>query len=276
MNLVLIICIAVIVFLGGQLYFRQWSLVFKPSHKMIGSPADLGMAFEEHYLKSKKNTKMHCWWIPGPTHAKAVIFFHNHRGNITYELKTVEFLHSLGSSVLAVDYPGYGKSDGRPGEKACYDTADAAWDFVCQEKGFASENVILFGQSLGSAVAAYLAAKYPCGGLVFQGGSTSIPDMAAHLYPVLAVRLFCHTRLNSLKFIARCQCPVLIFHSKSDELVPIRHAHRIYLKAPLPKKFVPLKGSHLSNEWRSNPLVRSCWKELLNGQTGQWQPTESQ
>lgn len=243
---------------------------------MIGSPANLGIAFEEHYLKIKKNINIHCWWIPGSTQAKAVIFFHSNRGNITYELKTVKFLHSLGGSVLLVDYPGYGKSDGRPGEKACYDTADASWDFVCHEKGFASENVILFGQSLGSAVAAYLAAKRQCGGLIFQGGSTSIPDMAAHLYPILAIRLFCHIRLNSLKFIAKCQCPVLIIHSKFDEHVPIRHAQQIYSSAPSPKKFVQFNGSHFGSEWQLNPLVRSSWKELLTGQTGQWQQTESQ
>jgi uncharacterized protein len=268
-------CGAVLVYMAIRLYFRQWSFVFKPSKKMIGSPSDMGKNFEEYYLQNKedkKGKKIHCWWIPGEReeNAKAVIFFHSNTGNISFELKTMRFLSSLGLGVLMIDYPGYGKSEGKPGEKGCYRAADAAWDFLRMEKGFPAGDIIVYGQSLGGALAAYLASKHECCGLVFQSGFTSIPDMAVYLFPILAARWLCHTRLNSLKFISRCKCPVLILHSEDDEFVPVKHAHKLYSRAPFPKKIIIFKGSHYSFEWQSDERIQNAWKESIAGQARQW------
>lgn len=266
----LILLISVILFFGGRLYIRQWSLIFRPGNKNIGSPSDLNIAFENLYLKGENEKKIHGWWIPGKIMTKAIIFFHGTIGNITYELRAIGFLHSLGASLLVVDYPGYGKSEGRPDQMGCYIAADVAWDFVSKEKGFTDKDIILYGRSLGSAVATYLAAKWNCGGLVFQSGFTSIPDMAARMYPYLPVRIFCHTKLNALKLISHCKCPVLVLHSKSDEFIPIKHAKRIYLRAPSPKRFVYIPGTHSSNEWQLNKEVRNLWNDLLTNKTMHW------
>jgi alpha-beta hydrolase superfamily lysophospholipase len=260
----------VILFLGGRLYVGQWSQVFRPSSKDLGSPASIGLAYEDHYLKGKKNIKIHCWWIPAPGFARAVIYFHGAEGNITYHLKTIKYLHSLETCVLIIDYPGYGKSEGRPNEKRCYDAAGAAWDFVCREKGIPGKEIILYGHSIGAAVATYLAARYQCRGLVFHSGFTSIPDLAVHFHPILTVRLFCHTKLNNLKRISRCKCPVLVLHSKIDEHIPSQHASRIYSRASAPKKFVQLKERHFSDGWLLNVQAKKCLLELINGEAEQW------
>jgi fermentation-respiration switch protein FrsA (DUF1100 family) len=250
----------------ASLYIRQWSLVFRPSRKERGTPINYGIAFEDVCLSLRPGLDVHGWWIPGQLGDKAVIFFHGHIGNITHYIQTVNYLYSLGPSLLVIDYPGYGKSKGRPSERGCYLAADAAWDYLRNTKGYAPENIILYGRSLGSAVATYLASKHLCGGLVFHSGFTSMPDMAARFYPFIPViRLFCHTRMNSLKRISRCECSILFLHSVSDEMIPIKHAYKVYGKACDPKRLVSYTGSHFGGEWMLSAEVRASWMEMLYG-----------
>jgi fermentation-respiration switch protein FrsA (DUF1100 family) len=123
---------------------------------------------------------------------------------------------------------------------------------------------------LGCAVGTYLTSKKKCGGLVLQSGFTSVPDMAARLYPFLPVRYFCLTQMNSLKRIAQCSCPLLLLHSTSDEHIPIAHSERVYRRAKEPKKFVRCPGSHASGAWQHSQEVRQAWEEILCGNTDDW------
>ncbi|HBY94869.1 MAG TPA: alpha/beta hydrolase [Chloroflexi bacterium] len=254
----------------ARLYLRQGSLIFRPGPAVSGSPADLGLRFEDLGLRCADGVMIQGWWVPGRMESKSVVFFHGSDGNITHELATLRFLHGLGPNVLMVDYPGYGRSDARTSERGCYQAAEAAWSFVTESRGFHGEDVIVFGQSLGSAVATYLATTRTCGGLVFQSGFSSVPDMAAAIYWYLPVRFFVHTRMDSLRRIAGCHCPVLVLHSEDDEHIPVAQAFRVYAQAPGPKKFVRLGGPHSSTQWRRDPDVRAAWTELLAGRTEQW------
>jgi pimeloyl-ACP methyl ester carboxylesterase len=257
----------------GRLYFTQRSIIFRPSPQVYGSPDEFHINFENLRLECRSGIKIHGWWMPGSIN-KAIIFFHGTIGNLTYDLRTIAFLHSLGASLLSIDYPGYGESEGKASEQGCYEAAEAAWNFVCDTKGFKGEDVILFGKSLGGAVATYLAANHKCGGLVLHSGFTSIPDMAAHIYPYLPVRLFCHSSMNALKYVTRSECALLLMHSETDEFIPIKQAHRIYEKAASPKHFIRLKGSHFSDSWQVNPKVYASLKELVyNGSVSENQQT---
>lgn len=267
----LLVVFGLILLLGGQLYFRQRHLVFRPSPAAPQSPADFGIAFEDLYLGCAPRVGMHGWWVANHRSDKAIIYFHGSEGNVTYELSTLRFLHSLGASVLIVDYPGYGRSGGKPSERGCYQAAEAAWSFVRETKGFRADHMIVYGQSLGSAVGTYLAASRKCGGLVFQSGFTSVPDMAALAYPYLPSKIFCQTKMNSLDRIGRCHCPVLVLHSETDEHIPFAQALRVYERASGPKRFVCLLGSHFGTYWQLSPGVRAAWEELLSGRISQWE-----
>ncbi len=255
----------------GRLFFRQQELIFRPGAVLQTSPADSGVPCQELDLTCQDGTRVHGWWLPVDTSDKVVIFFHGSDGNLTHELATLYYLHSLPTSVLALDYPGYGKSEGRPTERGCYAAAEAAWAFVRETKGFSAQDTIIYGQSLGSAVGTYLASTRACGGMVFQSGFTSVPEMAALAYPYLPVRFFCRTNMDSLKRISQCDCPVLMLHSQSDEHIPITQALRVYERAPGPKKFLQLANSHFDHQWRYSPGVRSAWEELLNGRVEHWE-----
>jgi pimeloyl-ACP methyl ester carboxylesterase len=260
---------------GGYLYFRQYAFVFRPRPLSSAlTPAHLRIAYEDLYLTTASGLKLHGWWAAnGGT--RAIIYFHGSDGNLEYELPTLSFLRQFPASVLMIDYPGYGRSEGPCGEQVCYEAAESAWAFILGEKTFRPDQVILFGQSLGSAIGAYLAAGRDCGGLVFQSGFTSIPDMAARAFPYLPVRYFCRTKFDSVGRIAGCRCPVLILHSRVDEHIPVEQALRVYARVRGPKKFVDLRRPHRSMEWRRDPAVLAAWGEMVAGRTQDWEVGES-
>lgn len=255
---------------GASLLLRQNAMIFRPGPELARSPADLGVEYEDLDLPGEEGGSIHGWWIPGSAAGKAVIYFHGSDGNVTCELPTLAFFLGLGTSVAMVEYPGYGRSGGRPSERGCYQAAEAAWHFVRATKGFRGDDVILYGQSLGSAVAVYLASSRRCGGLVVQSGFTSVVEMAALACPYLPVAPFCRTKMNSLERIASCRCPVLVLHSPSDEHIPIVQARRLYERAPAPKRFVELGGRHGSAQWLGAADVRAAWEELLGRHTWRW------
>lgn len=251
---------------GGQLYLRQRSIIFRPTAEQFGTPCNLGLRFEEVFLERRVTEKMHAWWIPAAHAEHVIIFFHGTSGNMSHELRTLSYLHALGQNVLTIDYPGYGRSTGSPSQSGCFAAADAAWAFVTEQRHFTPDRVVVYGRSLGAAVAAYLASRWQCRGLVFQSGFTSVPDMAAKLYPFLPARWFVHTRLDAVKFVRECRCPVLVLHSETDEFVSFTMAQGVFDQARRRKKLVRLHGRHLSSQWQSDRRVLRAWRELLSGE----------
>ncbi|MGD8568068.1 MAG: alpha/beta hydrolase [Gammaproteobacteria bacterium] len=262
--------------LALHLYLRQDRWVFKPTGKLLGTPADFDINYEDVCLTSPGQDTLHGWWIKGRKRDKAVMLFHGTTGNISYELPTIRFLQSLGLSVFAVDYPGYGQSEGQPSERGCLEAADRAMQYLQQVKGFEPGHVVYFGKSLGGALAAYLATKEKSAGLVLHGTFTSVPDLAAQLFPFFPViKLFVRTKLNCLVWLKHCKGPLLLLHAKADDFIPISHAHRLFQSATVPKKFLQIPGGHDSNDWQNSSRVREAWSKLLSGQLDNWLASES-
>jgi len=246
------------------LVLHQRHIVFKPSSELLGDPAILGFPYEDVFPRLANDVRVHGWWLPCPDSRKLVLYFAGSIGNISHELNTIAFLRDLGLNVLIVDYPGFGRSEGRPSENGCYLAAEAAWQLAAREKNVAPEDVIVFGRSLGGTVAARLARRHPdCGRLVIHSGFTSVPDVAARAYPFFPVRYFCYIRFNTLKQIRACRCPIVIMHPTADSVIPLRHSLRILEEAPEPKRFIPLRGNHYGNEWQTTPGLRTVLSELM-------------
>src|SRR5262249_44458559 len=150
----------------------------------------------------------------------------------------------LGAHVLLFDYRGYGRSNGDPSMHGLYRDAETAYDWLHER--LPSQRIFIYGESLGGGVAAKLALLRPAAGLIFEDTFTSIPDMAAYRYPSLPLEPFVHERYNNLSKIARIHVPVLIFHSKNDEVIPYKMGLALYMAANEPKHLVSLAGSHES------------------------------
>ena len=253
------------------LIVHQRHIVFKPSRDLLGDPSALGLPYEDVFPRLPEGARVHGWWLPCEGRRKLILCLAGSIGNISHELNTVAFLRDLGLNVLIIDYPGFGRSEGRPSENGCYLAAEAAWDFATREKHVAPEDVIVFGRSLGATVAARLAARHPdCGRLVIHSGFTSVPDVAARAYPFFPVRYFCYIRFNTLKQIRACRCPIVIMHPTADSVIPIRHSLRILKEAPEPKRFIPLRGNHYGSEWQNTPGLRPALCELMLSEARTW------
>src|SRR5262249_37012499 len=144
---------------------------------------------------------------------RILLFCHGNGGNLSHRAWEIgEWQRRLGDSVLIFDYPGYGRSDGKPSEQGCYAAADAAYQWLLEEKHVAPEQIVIYGGSLGGAVAVELALRHDHRALVLQDTFTSIPDMAQHQYPWLPARWLVRQQFDSLAKIGQCRRPVFIAH----------------------------------------------------------------
>jgi pimeloyl-ACP methyl ester carboxylesterase len=238
--------IALVVYVGLCLLVscRQASFVYFPTSHLHWTPRDVGLDHEELSLSIGGDETMHAWFIPVAEAELTVLFFHGNAGNIGDRVESIRLFAELGFNVMIVDYPGYGKSTGRPTEAGTYEAASAAWAYLVCERGLAPESISIFGRSLGGAVGAWLAEQKAARCLVLESAFTSISDMGKEFYPFLPVRLLTRIKYDTLGRIGQVGCPVLILHSPQDDVISYRHGKRLFEAAKDPKRFHELAGGH--------------------------------
>jgi len=232
------------ILLVAALFIFQSRLLFFPGHDISFTPADIGLEYEDITFKTSDGLCLNGWLIPGREQEDIVLFCHGNAGNISDRLESIRIFHNLGLSTFIFDYHGYGKSEGKPSESGTYLDIEAAWNFLLEKRNFLPENIIIFGRSLGSAPAVWLAKDVSPKMLILESAFTSVADIAAELYPFLPVRLLCRIDYNNLKRIRSVSCPVLIIHSPRDELIPYSHGRKLFEAANEPKEFLQISGSH--------------------------------
>jgi pimeloyl-ACP methyl ester carboxylesterase len=256
-----------------RLAFAQESLLFQPGRPRPASPAGLGLAGREVTLPGGRGEVLSGWWIPGPPGGRAFLFLPGAIGSLGRELPALAFLASLGAGVLALDYPGYGSSSGRPSIAGCRRAAEAGFDHLSGALGHEPGRILLWGRSLGAFFAATLAARQEVAGLVFHDGMASVPEFAALYLPRPLVRLFCTVRLSCAEALAARRAPGLFLHARDDEVVPFDLGRRAYLAAAGPKRFLELAGGHFDSGWQEDPRLHEHLADLLAGRAAGWQGT---
>ena len=248
------------------LYFSQSRLLYYPelpSRALEASPADIGLAYETVHLTAGDGTRLHGWFVPATAPRGTLLFSHGNAGNIAHRLDSIRQFHSLGLNVLIYDYRGFGESEGKPTEAGTYLDVKAAWDYLLEERLIRSQEIIIFGRSLGAAIAAELASQHPSAGVILESAFTSVPDMAASLYPWLPVRLLSRFRYNTLEKVARITSPLLLVHSRGDEIVPYAHGERLFAHANEPKQFLELHGGHNDGNHVSHDIYTETLGQFL-------------
>jgi fermentation-respiration switch protein FrsA (DUF1100 family) len=224
--------------------FENSFIYFPPRFPEGFPPTDLdGRRVEEVWLATADRVRLNAWYLPNPTSQKALLWFHGNAENIGYGLGQLAFYARLAVNVFAVDYRGYGKSEGSPDEAGVYRDADAAYDYLVQERHIQPKNVIIFGHSLGGAVAIDLAARRECGGLIVQSSFTSAKDMARRTLRIPLFEYIPKSQFNSLSKIRQVRAAILIVHGTRDETVPFSMGQRLFAAAPEPKFFFPVEGA---------------------------------
>jgi hypothetical protein len=237
------------VYLGLALYLYVFQARFiyfpnLPSRQVDTTPADIGLAFEAVSLDTADGETLAGWFIPAPAARGTLLYLHGNGGNIGHRLDPIEVFHRLGLNVFIVDYRGYGASSGKPSEEGTYQDALAAWHWLTQHQHLEPQRIVLFGESLGGSVAAWLAARHAPAGLVMYASFTSVPEMAQALYPIFPASRLARYRYDTRAALGNVNCPVLILHSPEDEIIPFSHAQALLEAAHEPKRLVELRGGH--------------------------------
>jgi fermentation-respiration switch protein FrsA (DUF1100 family) len=222
-----------------MLYFPEL-----PSRKITTTPDLYALPYENVELVTEDGLKLHGWFIPVNEPRATLLFFHGNAGNISHRMESLEIFHKLGLETLIFDYRGYGQSEGQPSENGTYLDAEAAWRFLTEKRRIPPRKILLFGRSLGAALASNLARDHQPMGLILESAFTSVPDLAATLYPFLPVRLLSRFRYNNRQNLQAITSPVLVVHSREDEIIPYEHGRQLFASAGEPKAFLAMRGGH--------------------------------
>lgn len=209
------------------------AMLFYPERGQRARPTDLGMPFEEVWLTAADGVRTQAWFIPAVKSelGAVVLFFHGNAGTMSDRLPFVARLHAMGHDVLCAEYRGYGDSSGAPSETGLYEDAVVALAEARRRAG--PRAVVVFGRSLGGAVALYLASEAPAAeisGVVVESTFTSLPEMAERTGIPFARQLVAY-RFDSLARMAGVRAPLLVVHGDRDELVPWEMGKRLYAAA---------------------------------------------
>lgn len=219
-------------------------ILFQPSPGIDIRPESLGIDASELRLSSEDGVALHAFFLPGQPAAggRALLFLHGNAGNASHRLPNAAALARLGVDVLLLDYRGYGLSQGRPSRAGVVADARAALAYLIEVRGYPPERIVLFGRSLGGAVAVAVAGDGPLGGLILESTFTSLRDMARTLAGPFG-RLFVRSGFDSLAAIPRVRAPLLFFHGDRDRIVAFELGRRLYEAAPEPKAFEVIPGA---------------------------------
>ena len=229
------------------------SLAYFPELTLKGTPEHVGLRYEDLWLSTEDNHRVHGWWIPGPEDFRANrptwVMFHGNGGNISARLDGYRAIHRrIGANILAVDYRGFGMSPGRPSEHGTYAdgraaVAEAARRHEGQPGG--GGPFVLFGISMGSAVAARLACETSPDALIVESPPSSFPDLASLHYPwtrYLPLSLIVQFRYETCTHVAGTSVPTLVVCGDQDDIVPLESSMQVFESATDPKRLHVVKG----------------------------------
>ncbi|HEY1189050.1 MAG TPA: alpha/beta hydrolase [Gemmata sp.] len=225
-------------------WFLERSFVFRPSSaEEAWLPPEDDRSQDVQFPAADGNTIAGRWIPPETPHHGAVLVTNGNGGNLTHRGRlAAELRKATGAGVLLFDYPGYGKSAGKPSEGGCYAAGEGAYKWLTEEQRIAPSRVILCGESLGGGTAVELATRHNHRALVLVYTFTSLPDAAKHHFPFLPVKTLMRTRFDNLSKIQKCNRPVFFVHGTADKVVPLSHSERLFAAANEPKQFVRLEG----------------------------------
>ncbi len=233
--------------------FIQSKLLYFPKRDYDADPTELGLAFEDLTLTTADGMDIAAWYVPHDNPRGSLIFCHGNAGNIAGRLHDVLLLNDMRLNVLIFDYRGFGRSTGRPSEQGTYEDAETAWRYLVDTRGESSDRIVVFGRSLGGAVAIELAGRHEPAGLVIESSFTSIVDIGQLHYWYLPVRWIVTHNYASIEKVPHLTCPKIFFHGSHDGLIPIDNGRRLFEAAAEPKSFVETPGGHTTAGYAFSP-----------------------
>ncbi|NOX50332.1 MAG: alpha/beta hydrolase [Gammaproteobacteria bacterium] len=243
---ILIALVAGYAFLTLAVYLLQRDLVFAPSLQRV-LPHDVGLfGVEEVTLITSDQQRLFSWYGRAKPSQPTILFFHGNGGGVSSRRGKIRQLMDKGYGVFVVGYPGYGGSEGNPSEDSFIDAAKMSFSYLL-DAGIEASEIVIYGASLGSAVAVQLAAKHVARALVLEAPMSSIREIAQSQYPFLPVKLLLKDPFLTVDFIGRVHFPLLIVHGTADAVIPISSGQKLFELANEPKVFHAVKDAGHNN-----------------------------
>lgn len=244
--------------------------IYFPEKTLLESPADVGLKFEDVYFTASDGTRLHGWYMSGQSDT-TLVWFHGNAGNIGNRVNNIFLMRErLGVNVFIFDYRGYGQSDGSPSEKGLYLDSEAALDYARSRPDVNADRIVLFGRSLGGAMAVEMATRSPVYGLILESPFTSIAGMAkikyGAIYPFVPVSAVVSAKYDSLSKIGNVNSPLMILHGSDDTIVPFEMGVELYEAANDPKRFYAIEGAdHNDTYVVGGEAYFNALKEFVDG-----------
>ena len=241
LNLLFVIALMTTVFGGCRI---EDKFIFHPDRVSARDPSHVGLAFENILFTAQDGIRLHGWFIPHPEARATLVWFHGNAGNISDRLLNIRLLHDrIKINIFIFDYRGYGQSEGSASEKGTYLDGEAAIKYLLGRDDAAARGLILFGRSLGAAVAAEMAIRFTSLGLILESPFVSIREMAQAIFPSLPIAWLLRTRYDTLEKIRRVKTPIMVLHGDHDATVPFAQGKKVFEAAPQPKRFYRIVGA---------------------------------
>ncbi|MGM0597987.1 MAG: alpha/beta hydrolase [Myxococcota bacterium] len=260
---ILILAPVLYIILVVFVYYYQNNLLYYPESGIAATPENYGLDWENIYFETADHIKLNGWFLPGKNSEEVILLSHGNAGNISNRLPLLRLLNTLGINIFIYDYRGYGRNEGSPGEAGLYLDIEAAFSYLQETKNFKPKQIILMGRSLGGGVTGHLAARERVKGVILESTFTSVPNLAADLYWFLPVRQLCKNNFATINKVARIKSPLLIIHSREDELIPFEHGQKLFEKATEPKSFLAITGSHNQGSLNSKKEYITALKSFI-------------
>jgi fermentation-respiration switch protein FrsA (DUF1100 family) len=249
---------------NGWLFLQQPAMIFFPSRIIESTPTDWGLAYEEVDLTGTDGVRLHGWYLPYNHSTRTLLFLHGNGGNISHRGESLRIFHRLGLNVLIIDYRGYGRSEGSPSENGLYQDSRSAWRYLTVQRGIKPQDIVIFGRSLGGAVAAELAAEVQPAALIIESSFSSTRDVAKKIFPLLSRLSYLRYDFDAAAAIKQVHSPILVLHSPQDEIIPYELGEKLYLAANAPKVFQQLRGDHNTGFLQSRPGYEQGLRNYLS------------
>ena len=298
--LIVIIPILLYIFIAIALTLYQRNFVFKPGKTIFKTPKDIGLEYDNVFIElikncdtekksdkgfdyiigdsnivndqeietfNKSSNTINCWFIPVDKPKATIFICHGNSGTMSHRIDTAELFHSLDMNVMLFDYRGFGLSKGRLTEQSTYDDAEAVLRYLRDIKKIPITDTIILGRSMGGPIAAKLAKENTPLLTILESTFSSIPDIAKFRFPILPAKRLVTIKYPTIDFVKKIKSPIMVTHSKEDEVIPFFMGENIYKAAPNPKYFYERIGSHNDTYFDDKISYINNLKEVLEKTT---------
>jgi fermentation-respiration switch protein FrsA (DUF1100 family) len=219
-------------------------IIFQPDARIHQTPGSVGLAFDDVYFATDDGVRLNGWFVPRTGATSTFLWFHGNAGNISHRVENIKLLHDqVNVNIFILDYRGYGRSEGTASEEGTYRDGAAAIELLRQRYGVEANKLIIFGRSLGAAVAAEMATRVQSLAVILETPFTSVRDVARDKLPFLPIGPLLKTRYDVVEKNRKLSSPLLVLHGDRDEVVPFSHGKRVFDAAPQPKWFYTIAGA---------------------------------